>query len=58
MYEFEYFSFFVILKLFTAGNVKKIEKHVFIVLIATVGGILLIGIHIILLHVDVTVALV
>ena len=30
-YEFEYFSFFVILKLFPAGKtMKKIEKNVFI----------------------------
>ena len=38
MYEFEYFSFLFILKLFSAGNVKKIENHVFIVPIATIGG--------------------
>ena len=38
MYEFEYFSFFVIVKLFSAGNVKKNVFTVFIVPIVTIDG--------------------
>ena len=40
MYEFEYFSFLFILKVFSAGNVKKNVFIVFIVPIATIGGFL------------------
>ena len=38
--NFENFSFLFIAVLFSAGNVKKKEVTVFIVLIATIGGIL------------------
>ena len=37
-YGFEYFSFFVIVKLFSAGNVKKNVFIVFIVPIVTIDG--------------------
>ena len=37
-YEFECFRFFVIVKLFSAGNVKKNVFTVFIVPIVTIDG--------------------
>ena len=37
-YEFEYFSFFVIVKLFTAENLKKYVFIVFTVPIVTIDG--------------------
>ena len=53
--NFENFSFFVIVVLFLAGNVKKIEKYVVIVLIATIGGIqMTLNVHVRVAHVHVS----